>query len=374
MQACFQPDQSAIEWAEALLRRIARPRLSGTRESEDAQSAISDHLAKLGYDVEVERFDTSPIRLVIASLAGLGCAILIASTGSIYLLVTRGLDRPTAIVLTTCAVLGLVSVVLSYFRGTKHVSAGNIVAVRGQPRLWFVAHSDSKGQVPSLAGRVVALAIVVSGAVLLTVLVVLELAVDLPPLLILLPGIVSLAGGIALNLDPVRNDSPGAVDNASGVIAALAAASATREREDVGILITDAEEFGMQGARNWAARNTPEGVFVNFDGIDSVGPCRVMVHATPKGKTTNPASMASSIESALKSLGNDARTRRLPFGVFVDGAVLASAGMPGVTVSRGNLATLKIIHTRYDKPERLDVGDCVAVGESAAGATVSLLG
>ena len=42
-----------------------------------------------------------------------------------------------------------------------------------------------------------------------------------------------------MSLSAPRNDSPGAVDNATGVIAALVAADVLRDRTDIGVLITD---------------------------------------------------------------------------------------------------------------------------------------
>ena len=48
-----------------------------------------------------------------------------------------------------------------------------------------------------------------------------------------------------MSLSAPRDDSPGAVDNATGVIAALVAAAELVDRSDVGVLVTDAEELGM---------------------------------------------------------------------------------------------------------------------------------
>jgi len=44
----------------------------------------------------------------------------------------------------------------------------------------------------------------------------------------------------------VRNDSPGAVDNASGVGAVLLAAASASSARDLGVLITSAEELGLK--------------------------------------------------------------------------------------------------------------------------------
>jgi len=60
--------------------------------------------------------------------------------------------------------------------------------------------------------------------------------------------------------------------------------------------------------------------------------------------------------------------------VLVDGVVLARAGMPGVTVSRGDWSTLGVVHTAADAPERLDPAAAVQAGRAVAAALCRHLG
>jgi len=182
-------------------------------------------------------------------------------------------------------------------------------------------------------------------------------------------------GGAALSRGVVSNYSPGAVDNATGVVAALVAAEHLRHRHDVAVLVTGAEEFAMAGARAWVTTNGASGSFVNFDGIDSVGKYRVMIHGSrASGSVDRCREIAHAVAHALVSSGTEVVRRGLPPGVLVDGVALSRAGMPGVTVSRGSWQTLQVVHTRSDRSERVDVGAAVSAGVATAKAVETLLG
>ena len=175
--------------------------------------------------------------------------------------------------------------------------------------------------------------------------------------------ILGLAGGIMLASSGLRDGSPGAVDNASGIIAALVAAEKLGWREEVGIVITGAEELAMAGAREWVKRGRSGNVFFNFDGLDSRGKYVVWTH----GGTVPGA--ARSIASALREELSETEKgllRVLKLGLFVDGMVLGSAGAAGVTVQRGNLRTLLVAHRPSDTKERMDLSGAVEAGEAAA--------
>jgi hypothetical protein len=106
----------------------------------------------------------------------------------------------------------------------------------------------------------------------------------------------------------------------------------------VGVLITDAEELGLAGARAWCAEQTV-GIALNCDGVDDVGMLTLM--------WTRPRSRR--VESALiAAAGEPVRVIPLVPGVLVDGLAISDAGWEAITVSRGSLATLRRIHTRRD--------------------------
>lgn len=237
----------------------------------------------------------------------------------------------------------------------------NIVAGGSATRVWLVAHSDSKSQGASLAGRVMGSVVAMLGAVLLSGVLLARIAGPLPVWMALAACAPALVGGAVLSFSRARNESPGAVDNATGVIAALTAAAQLSGRSDIGVIITDAEELGLEGARAWVATMPrSEAAFVNFDGLDDRGSYRVMPHAGHAA-----SSLARVIAAELGGQGGVV-VQRLPPGVLVDGIVLARYGLTGVSVSRGDFATLRVVHTARDGPERVSVASAVAAGRATA--------
>jgi hypothetical protein len=342
------------------------------------EQAVAERLAALGYQVESVRFAAAPRRVMASVVAGAGLGWTALALSPFLLIALPG--WPVALV--GVAALGMVALV-SHGVAQGHlpipvprVEATNLVGRRGSPALWLVAHLDSKSQRVSLRVRVVGAVSAIFGSAAL--LAVLALRVMGPVHWGVVLGVVALllVGGGILSLGVPGNLSPGAVDNASGVIAALVAAERLRHREDVGVLFTGAEEFGMEGARLWVAQQPPVGAFVNFDGLDSRGRYRVQVHP-PAGAGTSPLSapdVARAVAAALGDEGHDAVVRPLPLGTFVDGAVLAGAGMPGVTLSRGDWQTLGVVHTTRDVAQRVEPAAAVRAGYATARAADQLLG
>src|SRR5262249_44821846 len=135
--------------------------------------------------------------------------------------------------------------------------AVNLQAVRAgiEPSVWLVAHVDSKWQPISMIARV-------SGVIGTTI--GLAACIALP----VVPGLASqgLAAivllltwlfTIPLMLSIVGDRNHGTLDNASGVAAVLEAVEALPPTARVGVLITDAEELGLAGARAWARGRSP---------------------------------------------------------------------------------------------------------------------
>ena len=370
------------EWARDLFRQIAVPRLPGSKAVCDVEVLVTERLRSFGYDVRHQPFETSPDRLWATTVAGVGlgwCSLLLFP---LLVLPVAGLWAPVI----GAATLVLVAVAATQVArgrgriGRSIVAATNIVATRGpSPRLWLVAHSDSKAQRLSLRGRVLAFAALGVGVAALVTCLVLRILTPLSAGWVA-PWIgLTLAGAAGISGPPLVGKSPGAVDNASGMIAALAAAELLRERSDIGVLVTGAEEFGMEGARAWTATESAHGLFVNFDGIDHAGSFNIMVHAPHRGAGSDTGfptvrRLLGGVRERALVLGHPIRQSRLPLGIFVDGSVLASAGMGGITISRGNWSTLGVVHTPKDTVERTSHESAVAVGEMVAHAAEGLLG
>jgi Zn-dependent M28 family amino/carboxypeptidase len=173
--------------------------------------------------------------------------------------------------------------------------------------------------------------------------------------------IAAVVGALPSVLCFVRNDSPGAVDNASGVAAVLIASQMT-SAQNLGVLITSGEELGLAGAREWAVRASPGMQFVNCDTVDDAGSWRCM-YTGPK-----PQKITAAAESIGREGGVKLAVGRLIPGILADSMAFADRGLEAVTVSRGRLSTLARIHTRRDTSNTLAGG-----GVADAGALLSSL-
>jgi Peptidase family M28 len=360
-------------WAVALFGEIARPRLPGSPGLSIAERAVTDRLEATGFTVTKHAFATSPRRLYAASLAAAGMGWMSIGLAPLFVVTIPGWTVLTigfaGLALVALIATGIANGQLPF--DATGCSATNIEATRGRdPRVWLVAHLDSKGQRISLRGRIIFSALLVLGLIGLIGVLAARWFGPLPWWVFGPAVITTVVGASGLSLPPLHGESPGAVDNASGVIAALCAAEALGSRDDVGVLLTSAEEYAMEGARAWVRAGRAHGLFVNFDGIDARGRCNIMVHG---GRGPDRDELSSALRSAFRSAGQDVRRAPLPLGVFVDGSVLGAGGMSGVTVSRGDWVTLSVIHTPRDAPERTDVSGAVQVGRAAGDALAVIL-
>ena len=195
-----------------------------------------------------------------------------------------------------------------------------------EPELWLVAHVDSKSQpIPLLlrAGGIVLIALAWLGALLWTM------------------GClyVALLGSLPVIASTVGRKSAGAVDNASGVATVLSATAMLPLTHSIGVLITDAEELGLAGARAWCIQHQGAAV-LNCDGVDDTGSLTLM--------WTRPR--ARRLEAAFET---GIRVIPLVPGVLVDSLAFSDVGWEAITLSRGTLGTLRRIHTRNDDLEHL---------------------
>jgi hypothetical protein len=381
---------------QGLFEEISILRLAGSKNCDDVVKRLAALLRQKGYRVELQHFVAGPERLVGGSVLGLLLALGSAAAAVILLAdpAAAGWPRVRVGVAVFGLVAGLPLVVaalvangwlyaqwvawlLGYHlprnRGDlapNRVLAANITAVRRkgvEPRVWLVAHSDSKVQRHSLATRMVAVWPAAVGPLLLVssgALHALGCAGVLMTIMTLVGATFAVTGGTVLAVAGLDDGSPGAVDNASGVVAALAAAEALGWRSEVGILITGAEELAMAGAREWVKQGWGGDLFVNFDGVDGKGQYVLWVH-----NGASPAAARSLASELRDELGKrEAKIRKyLTFGMFVDGTILAEAGLAGVTVQRGTfLGTAAVAHTTRDLTSGVDIEGAVRAGRAAA--------
>lgn len=345
--------------ASDLFSRLAIPRGTGTEGNRTVRALLVDALQARGFQVEQQEFPAAPDSLVAVQVAG---AALGGGAFAALLLSQVAAARAFIPALALALVAGLVIYLQrAAHQAPRRVATGvNLIARKGGglPEFWLVAHYDSKSQPLSMAGRIVAGALGVVGAAGLLV-----FSADPTPVagVLLLPAIL---GGALLARCRTGNASPGALDNATALVAVLDILDRAPTAK-VGVLFPDAEEWGLVGARA-AARERPDlfggRPIINLDGLDDRGSAILFVH--------RPGPVTARLQARLR--GRVAR--RLP--VFVDGIALAPVSGECVTVMRGNWTTARIVHTPRDIPGSLtlagvrEVATAVAavLGDPGAGA------
>ena len=337
--------------ARELVARLAvEPRPAGSVAEESLREFCAGWLRDAGFEVEREPFSYStwPGRYgTPASGAAFAVVCFIAAT-----LAAR--DRPgTALVVLVLIALTLgVAGRCAARSGVSDLRAGrttavNLVATRGEPKVWLVAHLDSKSQpVPMLlrAAGIVACVVVWIWMVALAVAQATQ-AVHVHAGDWHLPAIAAAVAALPVAASVVTAKSPGAIDNASGVAAVLLAAQRTDPRRPVGVLLTSAEELGLAGARAFASGRAP-GQAINFDGLDDGGWLRALTHGR-----RGPVEQAA--RKAAGKLGVPLRiTRGIP-GVLTDAIALRDGGWDAVTLVSGTLGTLYRVHSSRDRADTL---------------------
>src|SRR5512143_622091 len=318
---------------------VSRP--AGGAAVTEARAYCADVLRGLGFTTNERAFEYSAFAGAYATpLAGL----LILPFAATLAFAPR--SRMTALI--GVLVLALASVVARYVarQGILQLPLArrrgiNLEAVRGseEPRVWLVAHIDSKWQPVAMLARVagvMATAIALSGLLLLAV-----AQAAVPATVVWILFALACAGALPLMLSYVGAGNHGTVDNASGVAAVLEAAAAIPSSAKVGVLITDAEELALAGARAWAGSRAPS-IALNCDSVDDDGSLVVMYSGS------RPARLVSALAAAASAVGEHVRVLRLIPGILTDHVALADAGWETVTLSRGDVRTLQRIHTSRD--------------------------
>jgi hypothetical protein len=348
----------------ALERALALHREAGSAGAAEARALIAGHLAELGYDVETFRFTFTPASLTAFPLAGAGLGWL--TLLQIPLLLMPAVPRWAALVVWVIGLAGILALSagtgLGWGRSGEHREDATLIARRGSGpvRRWIVAHTDTKAQGHSMAGRIVAVWLCILAAAGLSVLAVMRLGGVAPAAPVAALAGASLAAGYLASRGRLRGTTQGALDNGSGLVAALTAAALTNDPH-TGFLFTGAEEFGLVGARVLAARRRDliEGTTViNLDTIDERGALSLVAHDAA-GRA-----LARDLAPRVAIAGVATRVRRLPLGIFVDSYPLARAGADAITIGRLDWATLTRLHTSADALPGTSFETALRIGRS----------
>jgi hypothetical protein len=266
-------------------------------------------------------------------------------------------ERYAPVILMSVGAVGLL--VAGVWMATRGVLDAPLMRARGvnleatrdgaTPTTWLCAHLDSKSQpIPTLLRSA---GIVLEGAgFVLTLFFCLAIAVGatVHAYFWAFAAAATLIGALPVVLSMVGPDSHGALDNASGVVATIAAARLVGPDPRVGVLVTDAEELGLAGSRAWTRTHRGAGLTVlNSDGVDDDGAIQVMYSGR------RPRDLIEAITRASRAIGIRVHVGRLVPGILTDSVAFASAAMRTVTISRGTWRSLARVHSRRDDMQHL---------------------
>lgn len=327
-----------------------------------ARREIRQLLTSFGYDVSELPFRCGPGKLEALRRAGTGVTLLTLLVTPL-LFIGAPAWAALAVLLAGSLVTGVVALRTGFSDPAPDREDANLVAVRPgvTPRAWLVAHLDTKAQRQSMAGRIVAIWVGVIALIVALVAAIGRLDGPLESATAMATGAMLLVAGGLLNRGRLDGETAGTCDNASGIVALLTAAHASRDA--LGFIVTSAEEFGMLGARALARdlpglfRNAP---IVNLDTLDDRGRLYVVRH------DARSAPLERQVLALLDGVAPAVRSRRLPVGILVDSLPLSRVAPQAVTIGRLDWATLRRMHTVRDAPATCLFGTAIAVGSRLA--------
>jgi hypothetical protein len=355
---------------------LARPRLSGSDEAQAVEQELRARFEELGYTTEELpfSFSTWPGRFGISVSGGI---LALAAIGGTWVLIA-GLPGAALGVFLVAAALALTPLLaldpaLRKIPGGR-VEARNLLFRRADARpAWILmAHWDSKSQILPTAVRTAAVGLGALALLALILLSTLWIAGEQfrSGGMVVAAGITLFVVGVLMALSWAANESPGALDNASG-LAALLEVAADNQTGDVAFLLTDAEELGLVGARFAVERLPPVQGVINVDSLDDHGSFYVAEGHGWQRKGSAPQ-LAAALLTAAAVLDLPVHRRRLPRSLQVDHLPVAGAGIPALTLLRGDWQSLLRVHSARDDADRMD-GTGAAEGATLLCAAVRLL-
>ena len=326
----FNP-RTALDYA----RTYSRPRQVETSEEKLVAQEISGHLEQIGFSLQNQDFQFSTTFervLPVEILLGLVLILSAILTSGINQWITLFL---TGLLISLILLIGPINHIVQrnsfgfmdedgsrswssiwWKLGTCYQTK-NIVATltessedRTLPHLYLVAHYDSKSQYLPLVIRIALFVVVIAGSLVFATLSIFNLFVGSFAAVVFAIGILVIICAIPLLFLDYGNDSPGAIDNASGLGLVLHLAEIISKQPDLieklslTVLITSAEELAVKGALAYVRQNDTflnsqarrGGLHVlNFDGVGvngklyMVGNSRGQAHKTGGGLKPNVA-------------------------------------------------------------------------------------
>lgn len=349
--------------------------MTGSPAAAEVTATIRSRFVAAGYNVRdlPFNFSTWPGRFAITAAGGIYVAAMLV--GVILLLTGRG----SAGVLVLAAVFPAIGILVATIHPAMdglpwgRRTGVNLLAVRAsrRPRYILMAHRDTKSQLVPLALRAPTIFLATAIWLALVLIGMIGRYSTVEPWFYFALGVLGLLAGAVLILCWADDESPGALDNASGVAALIGIAARERDHGDVAFLITDAEELGLAGARAIARQLPPVFGVINMDGLDDQGPFYVMERFGWPRRGIAPH-LAMALLSAAAQDDVLAIRRDVPLGILLDHMPVVDAGIPAVTLMRGSLRSLGRVHRVIDDVDHLD-GSGVTAAVSLVSAALRIL-
>ena len=335
-----------------VLQSIAKPRLTGSKGADEVTADLRARFESLGYTVADHDFTFNPwtgrFGITIA-----GVILLVGSFAAASFLTYRHPIIAMLILAITIILIFAVATILQPILdrfGLGKIQGKNLLisTPNARPHYVLMAHRDSKSQPMPLAFRGPAIAIAAAAWAALMVLSIMSLVEQVPGRIVLIAGTFAVIAAVMLIFCWVENNSPGALDNASGVATLIGVAERERGSADVAYMITDAEELGLAGARAISRQMPAVFGVINIDGIDDHGDFQIAEDfGWPKRMGKSPH-LAAALLGAAAALELPAHRRSVPFGIMLDHIPIVQAGTPALTLMRGTLASLRRVHRPID--------------------------
>lgn len=391
--------------------QISRPRQVGTSEEKVVAQEIKTHLEGTGFNVDFQAFQFSAASesfLFLEILAGL---MIIFSA-----LLTLGISQWLTFLLTGLLIfLILVIGPLNnkvqcsslrfhedrpqtwwsslFWKLGRCYETKNIIAALPDtstdpslPHLYLLAHYDSKSQYLPLVVRIALFVVLIIGSLIFAGLILLSVFNELFTPLSLAIGILVILSGIPLLFLDYGDDSPGAIDDASGVGLVLYLAETIAKNPQINqklgitVLITSAEELAVKGAQAYITENESclrnragggELHVLNFDGIGVDG--KIHLVGGSKGSSRSSGdNLISLLQQSAGELGIPVGRFSLP-GTLFDHIPFAKTGYDALSMVGIGRSTW-FIHSKNDLPEKLHIDGFDQAGRLAIGVIEKLSG
>lgn len=354
------------------MRVIAKPRMTGGKGLAEVEGELRGRFEAAGYRISEMpfSFSTLPGRFGVPILGAIHILGLIAAT---FLIVAGEPLAALGALALAVVLVGLLSLAAPFL--IRRFPAGRVETANwlvrtgtASPRFLVMAHRDSKSQFVPIAARALSAGISLFAWVALAIIALVQFTSDVEPgALAIMVGVLGAFLAVPLLLSPSLDKSPGALDNASGLVTLLGLAERLRDDGEVAFLVTDGEEMGLAGARAAAAELSPVEGIINVDGIDDRGEFLIMErHGFPRRGSA--PHLATALFAAARVLDLPVKRRDLPHGIQVDHVPFQSAGFPALTLMRGDRRSLWRVHLPADNAGRttgIGAADAVALVDGA---------